>query len=730
MKTLRIVLIAVIISALFVSSSALAQSGKIGYVTLLRQVAPGLPLYTQARQAFDQLAPQLLAAQQRGDILDFQPDFSAGIVAVNYAPGANLTASLNGLTLHDNAQVAIAAILHSQPAQSPSPSAAGPQFALTLGSSCVDMSGLGANSHVVGNLTDTSGRLVAALEGDASAAGGLSACFNTLGSYNTVLPGYRAAFNLYIAGNLTSYSALAPVINVTAFTKSTSVLNIQAPVGVAFSATWTHPNLDAGNTAQIVTKTGTVPATWSIDFGTVPFRGGDDFSITLTTATNFAFTRLFTTPYFYCALGGNSCGVYGIPAQANTLIMTHAGAPTSFTGKFNYSGWFGGSLFDTSGLPIFLTAGDTINSTGIATYSLPNLTAAINFSTDVVNGHAPANKYFWVLVYEIASSSQYSAWAHSSASGVYSSDFSSQLNMDAASAYAVRVYYADAATGNETYVYITYAPPSCYTLTRTHTGNGADPAALPLKSTACSVNYTYLAGEHISLTASPASGWGIGKWTGTDNAATNTGITDTLTMPFNNTNVSVKYSTSATYLSTGAQDGWVLESSENSNAGGSMNSAATTIYLGDDAARKQYRGILSFNTSVLPDTAVITSLTLKFQKAAVVGGGDPVAIFQGFMVDIKKGIFGTAILETGDFQAAASKSYGPFTAPVSNWYSINLITAKAYINPLSTNSGLTQIRLRFKLDDNNNAVANYLSLYSGNAPAASRPQLVITYYVP
>ncbi|MGC1377061.1 MAG: hypothetical protein WA821_12590 [Anaerolineales bacterium] len=44
-------------------------------------------------------------------------------------------------------------------------------------------------------------------------------------------------------------------------------------------------------------------------------------------------------------------------------------------------------------------------------------------------------------------------------------------------------------------------------------------------------------------------------------------------------------------------------------------------------------------------------------------------------------------------------------------------------------SGLTQIRLRFKMDDNNNAVASYLSLYSGNAPATSRPQLVITYII-
>jgi hypothetical protein len=101
------------------------------------------------------------------------------------------------------------------------------------------------------------------------------------------------------------------------------------------------------------------------------------------------------------------------------------------------------------------------------------------------------------------------------------------------------------------------------------------------------------------------------------------------------------------------------------------------------------------------------------------------------MVDIRKGIFGTTALQPTDFQAAASKTYGPFIpTQVSNVYSINLTSGSAYINKLSSNGGLTQIRLRFKLDDNNNAVANYLSLFSGNAQAASCPQLVITYIIP
>ncbi|HPP62317.1 MAG TPA: choice-of-anchor Q domain-containing protein [Anaerolineales bacterium] len=186
-----------------------------------------------------------------------------------------------------------------------------------------------------------------------------------------------------------------------------------------------------------------------------------------------------------------------------------------------------------------------------------------------------------------------------------------------------------------------------------------------------------------------------------------------------------------TFRSVGAQDGWVLESSETSNKGGTFNSAATAFRLGDDAARKQYRAILSFNTSGLPDNAVITKVTLKVKRQSVTGGGNPVNAFQGFMADVKKGMFGTSALQAADFQTAANKTVGPLKPPlVGGWYSLNLTGAGNFVNKLATAGGITQVRLRFKLDDNNNAIANYLSLFSGNAPLASRPQLIVEYYVP
>lgn len=188
-----------------------------------------------------------------------------------------------------------------------------------------------------------------------------------------------------------------------------------------------------------------------------------------------------------------------------------------------------------------------------------------------------------------------------------------------------------------------------------------------------------------------------------------------------------------TFTSMAGSDGWTMETSQNSNIGGAFNATATILNLGDDAGQKQYASILSFNTGpTLPDKAVVAGFIIKVKKNSVVGSGDPVAIFKGFMLDLKSGFFGNAFLESSDFQAAANKSYGPFSpVPVNNWYTIaiDLNSTTAYINKLSSPSGLTQIRLRFKLDDNNDRLDNTLRLFSGNATVATnRPQLIVQYY--
>jgi hypothetical protein len=186
---------------------------------------------------------------------------------------------------------------------------------------------------------------------------------------------------------------------------------------------------------------------------------------------------------------------------------------------------------------------------------------------------------------------------------------------------------------------------------------------------------------------------------------------------------------SMVFTSVSFMDGWVLESSETSDMGGTQDYMASTFNLGDDAANKQYRAILHFNTSSLPDTAVITSVTLKIYAQGLVGT-DPFGTHGSLLVDICNPFFGTTpYLLISDFQALASNSavaaFG--VTPVGSWYSAALNSA-GY--PSLNLIGTTQFRLRFATDDNNNLVADYMKFYSGNAIATVRPQLIVTYYLP
>ncbi len=187
----------------------------------------------------------------------------------------------------------------------------------------------------------------------------------------------------------------------------------------------------------------------------------------------------------------------------------------------------------------------------------------------------------------------------------------------------------------------------------------------------------------------------------------------------------------ASLVSVGAEDGWVLESGENTTTGGTMNATNGTFLLGDTAAKKQYRSILSFNTADLPDNAVISAVTLKIKRAGLVGI-NPFRSLGSIAVDVRNGAFGASpSLEVDDFQAASDTDAAmtiPNT-PSNGWYSKSLSsTYFGYINL----TGITQLRLRFAKDDNNNLAANYLKFYSGDyvTTPGYRPKLIIKYTVP
>lgn len=187
----------------------------------------------------------------------------------------------------------------------------------------------------------------------------------------------------------------------------------------------------------------------------------------------------------------------------------------------------------------------------------------------------------------------------------------------------------------------------------------------------------------------------------------------------------------STLSSINVNDGWVLESGENTSIGGSLNSTTATFNIGDNGTNRQYRGFLHFDTSGLPDTAVVTSVTLRIRQQGLMGT-NPFTTHGSLLADICKPYFGiTAALVVSDFQAAspcqsAVATFG--STPVLGWYSATLNSSwYSEIDP----TGSAQFRLRFTLDDNNDAGADYLRFYSGNAVASTNyPQLIVQYYVP
>jgi len=152
--------------------------------------------------------------------------------------------------------------------------------------------------------------------------------------------------------------------------------------------------------------------------------------------------------------------------------------------------------------------------------------------------------------------------------------------------------------------------------------------------------------------------------------------------------------------------------------------------VGDDATDRQYRSILHFDTSALPDNAVVVGVTIRIRRQAV-AGTNPFTTHGLIRVDVKTGAYhNNPVLERLDFHAVGSRgNVGRFIkTPVDGWYRAPL-RAPSY--GLISLTGSTQFRLRFAADDNDDAGADYLAFFSGNATVAGkRPVLQITYYTP
>jgi hypothetical protein len=189
--------------------------------------------------------------------------------------------------------------------------------------------------------------------------------------------------------------------------------------------------------------------------------------------------------------------------------------------------------------------------------------------------------------------------------------------------------------------------------------------------------------------------------------------------------------TTTTFTSLAADDGYVLESGENTNVGGSNksnDSGTSALRAGDNQQDRQYRSILSFDTAPIPDGAAVQIVTLRVRRGSLTGT-NPFTTHGSLTADVRSGPFnGNAALENADFQAAATATAvcTLSNAPANgDWSECTLDAAGlAAVNK----TGKTQVRIRFTTDDNDDNGNDYLGYYSGdNGTAANRPQLVVTY---
>jgi hypothetical protein len=184
-----------------------------------------------------------------------------------------------------------------------------------------------------------------------------------------------------------------------------------------------------------------------------------------------------------------------------------------------------------------------------------------------------------------------------------------------------------------------------------------------------------------------------------------------------------------TFYSVGSQDARLGESGESTNIGGFINSTDNTtssLRVGDFSDDTQYRSLVSFDTSSIPDTATITAATLRV-KRGVLSGTSPFSTHGSCTVDMSSAFGGSTAAAASDFEAAASASgVATMSNPASNGtFSTGTLSAagRAAVNK----TGSTQFKFYMTTDDNDDAGTDYIGFYSGEAAAGNRPELVITY---
>lgn len=173
--------------------------------------------------------------------------------------------------------------------------------------------------------------------------------------------------------------------------------------------------------------------------------------------------------------------------------------------------------------------------------------------------------------------------------------------------------------------------------------------------------------------------------------------------------------TTVTFASIAAEDGYVK-----ANADGSAPALGTltTLAVGRGTDAKYNRTLLSFDTSSLPDGAVVTSATVTVTYSS--GSGSPWESPAGntLVVDAKHGTFGAAATELSDWTAAADAAATATLAAFSSGTRTSSGFSAAGLGAVNR-TGRTQLRLRFS---QNQTATAYVFLAQGASAT-----LTVTY---
>ncbi len=184
------------------------------------------------------------------------------------------------------------------------------------------------------------------------------------------------------------------------------------------------------------------------------------------------------------------------------------------------------------------------------------------------------------------------------------------------------------------------------------------------------------------------------------------------------------YGMELSFPSVEGEDGWIVAGTP------STVNTIGPLRVGDNAANKQYRSILSFVTTLPsshPDlVAVAATLSLRRNASAFTYP----AAFGRLKADIKTMTFGgTATLVSDDFNAAPTYTDVIPAFPVPAASSVNeyeLASGLTAINP----GGRTQLRIYFANPTDSDSAADALEFFGGGGPLVNQPILTVRYTQP